>query len=146
MTDFDLFWEHYPWKKGKGYARKCFDKQKKIMPEASELITAINNQIRERKYLKEKNQFVPPWKNPSTWINQECWGDVCVLPHNQPQNIVKEYSINTLHRAYNILANLGRGKFEEFVKSVRMSSQDREAVINKYEGKFDVQKLMGGIG
>ena len=58
----------------------------------------------------------------------------------------KPVTIQDLMRAENILANLGRGKFEEFVKSVRMSSQDREAVINKYEGKFDVQKLMGGIG
>ena len=58
----------------------------------------------------------------------------------------KPVTIQDLMRAENILANLGRGKFEEFVKSVRMSSQDREAVINKYEGKFNVQRLVGGIG
>ena len=132
-------------KKGKGYARKCFDKQKKILPSISELITAINNQIRERKHLQSKNQFVPPWKNPSTWINQECWSDACITPYQKPK-IKKSYTINTVYRAYDVLSQFGHDKFEEFCEGVSLRSEDKEAVLYRYHCNFDAETLIRGIG
>src|SRR5210317_1144916 len=107
MTDFDTFWAHYPLKKGKGAARKKFEtlKKNKILPDITTLIKAINDQHKEKTHLRNQNKFCPEWKHPSTWLNQECWGDVCIMPH-QPRPIVKTNSIGTLHRAYNILKNL----------------------------------------
>ena len=146
MTDFDQFWEAYPNKRGKGYARKCYDKQKKILPEVSELIKAINNQIRERKHLQSKNEFVPPWKNPSTWLNQECWSDACILPYQRPAEIKKSYTINTVHRAYDVLCNFGDEKFEEFCRGANITGSDKEAILYRHYCNFDVKGLARGTG
>ena len=146
MSDFDLFWSHYPYKKGKIYAEKCFERaKKKGMPPVDTLIDAIHNQIKEKSYLKSQNKFCPEWKNPSTWLNQGCWQDECVLPDRaKPRQ--KTYTIDTIHRAYNILKNLGEDKFNSYCDQVGLSDQDREAILNKHKGLFDVSKLTSGIG
>ena len=146
---FDLFYSHYPLKKGKGEARKKYEtlKKKKILPDDETLIKAIHNQMKEKQHLRNKNQFVPEWKYPSTWLNQECWDDECFLP-SEPTPITRGpvNSLGNMTRAFNILCNLGSEKFESFCQQVSMSPADREAVINKHSGKFNVQKLVGGIG
>ena len=146
MTDFDKFWSHYPLKKGKGYAKKCFEKARKNgLPETDVLIGAIEDQKREKAHLRSQNRFTPEWKNPSTWINQECWKDECILPKPAIKRI-KVHSIETLHRAYNILSNLGQEKFKSYCLQVGLSKDDQEAVWNKYQGKFNVNELAGRIG
>lgn len=146
MTDFDVFWSHYPLKKGKGAARKKFEQllKEKRLPSVDELIQAIHDQAKEKKHLKSQNLFCPPWKNPSTWLNQECWKDECILPRARVRQI-KNHSIDTLHRAYNILSNLGQEKFKSYCLQVGLSRDDQEAVWNKYQGKFDVQQLAQGM-
>ena len=37
------------------------------------LEAAVGSQIESRRLTKEKGEFVPPWKNFKTWINQRCW-------------------------------------------------------------------------
>lgn len=37
---------------------------------------AVERQIAERKKVSQRNEFVPPWKNLKTWINNKCWEEV----------------------------------------------------------------------
>lgn len=69
---FDLFWQAYPKKVGKGAAKKAW---KKIKPSKSLLETiliAIKQQKDSDQWQKDKGQFIPM---PSTWLNQERWED-----------------------------------------------------------------------
>ena len=73
--NFDVFWEEYPNGKGKAYAKQCFDRLKITDELLQKIVDAIKLQKQERE-IKERNQeFIPPWKNPSTWLNQHCWDD-----------------------------------------------------------------------
>ncbi len=78
-TSFDSFWSYYPNRKGKGAARTSFEKQEKIYGDDKEfleiVLSAIAVQTRFRKQQQGIGQFVAPWKNPVTWLNQECWTD-----------------------------------------------------------------------
>jgi len=78
MTDFERFWELYPNKKGKGAARKAFEKAMQGNDQTAlfkDMELALEAQKRYRNEARLKNEFMPPWKHPSTWLNQECWLD-----------------------------------------------------------------------
>ena len=86
-TRFDSFWSHYPNKKGKGAARTQYEKQEKLHGEPQDfletVLSAIAVQTRYRKQQQGIGQFVPQWKNPSTWLNQECWTDEVQLDERE---------------------------------------------------------------
>ena len=69
---FDLFWQSYPKKIGKGYAKKCFDKIKPSKELVDTMIEAINVQKKSEMWQRDKGQYIP---NPSTWLNQQRWLD-----------------------------------------------------------------------
>ena len=139
-------YDHYPLKKGKYQAQKTWTKIYHELPSEDELIAAIEAQKKERKWLRSQNRFVPPWKHFSTWLNAGCWEDVCLTPE-KPKARVHSYTINTLHRAYNVLINFGHDKFEEFCVGVGMCDGDKEAVLNKYNCAFPpIDDLTKGIG
>ncbi len=79
-ADFDIFWEQYPHKVGKGAARKAFEGiQKSNKANLQELIDGLSRYV----------QTKPPdrnWCNPATWLNQERWGDEPALPINGHMN------------------------------------------------------------
>ena len=69
---FEEFWQEYPKKVGKGYAKQCY---KKIMPSSSlieKILTAVKLQKASESRKRENGKFIP---NPSTWLNQERWDD-----------------------------------------------------------------------
>ena len=137
MNDFELFWSHYPLKKSKGAAKKKFESLQKTkqLPDVNVLIKAIQDQTKEKKHLQGQNRFVPEWKHPSTWLNQECWGDVCILPpERKPQGVRILTGFDTLQRAHNILCNMGRAKFESFCNQLHISDYDRECVLMAANG------------
>ena len=75
---FEQFWSLYPNKKGKGAARKAFEKVMQGNDEValfSDLTLALEAQKRYRQEAKGHDEFIAPWKHPSTWLNQECWLD-----------------------------------------------------------------------
>jgi len=79
MTElFDEFWNKYPASKSsKGAARKAFEKVierhgKEIF---KTLLLAIQAQAIYREEARLAGEFIPQWKMPSTWLNQECWDD-----------------------------------------------------------------------
>jgi hypothetical protein len=65
-SDFDLFWEAYPRKVGKGAARKAFVKASKNTPPDG-IIAAL-----KVARFHDDPQFIP---HPATWLNQERWAD-----------------------------------------------------------------------
>ena len=70
---FELFWEAYPKKVGKGAAEKSWKTQK---PEIVIILKAIESQKQSPQWKKEAGQFIP---NPATWINQKRWEDEAVV-------------------------------------------------------------------
>ena len=144
---FDDFWSAYPLKKGKGYARKCYEKARKNgMPPDSTLIKAIGEQRREKLFFKSQNRFVPEWKNPSTWINQECWGDVCetskIKSKPKPQRTTNE----KLRLAFNALIQT-RGKHIDKIKyRFGLTDYEVECALMAYNGgPQNVKKMASGM-
>ena len=80
---FEIFWEAYPRKIGKGAARKSFERAMKNEPK-DELLQLMINTIAIFKtspqWQKDNGAFIP---HPATWINQERWFDV----YERPQGI-----------------------------------------------------------
>lgn len=69
---FDVFWENYPRKVGKGAARKVWSKIKPSQVELSMMIMAIEEQKRTDSWKKDSGIYIP---HPSTWLNGERWLD-----------------------------------------------------------------------
>lgn len=72
--EFSLFWQNYPSKVEKKYALKCWNKLNGTRPAIETILEAIKKQIEWRKNAG-KDDFIPPWKNPATWLNKGCWED-----------------------------------------------------------------------
>ena len=70
--DFLEFYSAYPLKKSKS---KAFESWKKLKPDLTVCLSAIQSQIIEKAFLKAEKKFCPEWKHPSTWLNQQCWED-----------------------------------------------------------------------
>lgn len=66
---FSMFWDYYPKKVGKTYAKKCFLKAIKN----TDAFTIVDKVIQYAKSVEGKSkQFIP---NPATWLNQGRWED-----------------------------------------------------------------------
>lgn len=75
MTDFDTFWALYPRRKGKGAARRAWDKAVRIAtPET--IMGGLEANMADLK--AREPQYQP---HPATWLNQERWEDE---PDEQP--------------------------------------------------------------
>ena len=72
---FDKFWQAYPIKKSKKKCEQIFNKLKPDKQIVDKMLEAIDLQTQEKKLKQEGGAFVAEWKNPSTWLNQECWND-----------------------------------------------------------------------
>ena len=81
-ADFLKFWDTYPQKKGKIKAYESFRKATNRTT-LDKMLSAIVNQLSEKKYLREKNSFCPDWPNPTTWLNQGRWDDEASIETQQ---------------------------------------------------------------
>ena len=148
---FERVWQELPkkMKKGKFQAQKTWTKLNDSgdLPETEDILTALRNQKKERVFLKGQNRFVPEWKHFSTWLNAGCVDDAVELAvvRTEPKRN-NGNGIEDMKRALNILTNISEAKFNEFCKGVQMCSNDKEAVMNKFNMTFDVQRLAKGIG
>jgi hypothetical protein len=79
---FNLFWNAYPKKIGKAYAKKCFEKLKPNAELVDKMVSAINVQKQTDSWKEAKGKFIP---NPSTWLNQQRWDDVVEVETVQPK-------------------------------------------------------------
>lgn len=66
---FDLFWNTYPRKVGKGKAEEAWIKNK---PNVEDVLKTLSWQKQSKQWFKENGAFIP---NPSTYINQKRWLD-----------------------------------------------------------------------
>jgi hypothetical protein len=72
---FDSFWDSYPNKSSKGQAEKTFHKLNPDDLLLNRMISALHAQIDHRAAADAAGQWMPNWKNPSTWLNGKCWED-----------------------------------------------------------------------
>lgn len=72
---FLVFYGRYPKKEGKTEAQKAWTKLNPQNGMQEKILTAIENQTKYKKMLRESDQFCPEWPNPSTWLNQRRWED-----------------------------------------------------------------------
>lgn len=78
---FERFWSLYPRKVSKGAALKAWAKLNPALGE--QILKAIENQKYYREQVTKANavlpkyqqKFMPDWKHPATWLNQQCWLD-----------------------------------------------------------------------
>jgi len=66
---FDIFWNNYPRKVGKGKAEEAWEKQK---PNVDDVLKTLVWQKESKQWFKQNGAFVP---NPSTYLNQKRWLD-----------------------------------------------------------------------
>lgn len=90
LAAFDLFRKVYPGtKNGNETEFSNFKKKHKdwnaVLPN---LETIIKNQIKHKEQLKSQGQFVPAWKNLSTWINKRCWEEEFVAAPQPKKQMV----------------------------------------------------------
>jgi hypothetical protein len=67
---FDELWEIYPWKDGKGRARKAFHKLKPDEELFKKILGAVEEQKTSDKWTKDNGQYIPLL---SSWLNDEGW-------------------------------------------------------------------------
>ena len=75
LSSFEIFYESYPVKKAKRDAIKAW---KKINPgngTVDLIINAIKKQKTYHETMEQKNEFVPEWPYPATWLNGKRWED-----------------------------------------------------------------------
>ena len=69
---FNLFWQSYPKRIGRIYAKRCFDKINPSKELVDAMLEAIKAQRKSEMWQRDKGQYIP---NPSTWLNQRRWED-----------------------------------------------------------------------
>ena len=79
---FNLFWQAYPRKVGKDYAKKCFDR--KFRPKSGPPPCTFDEMMDGLRQYIEITPDDCPWCNPSTWINQGRWTDGGELQRGTP--------------------------------------------------------------
>ena len=82
-TPFDRFWEIYPRKEKKSYARQCWDKATRKATPAQIIAGA-------RRYAEDPNRVDAYTAHASTWLNQERWDDPPMPPRNGRPNRAAE--------------------------------------------------------
>ena len=71
---FGQFWAAYPKKTGKGYARRCWDRLAPGEALTEQILSALAAAKGSPQWNRDGGRYIP---NPSTWLNQGRWNDVC---------------------------------------------------------------------
>lgn len=83
-SEFEIFWQEYPKKTGKGAA---FTSWQKIKPDAEfqvKILAAVKTQTNCDQWRRDNGQFIP---HPATWLNQRRWDDV--LPETFAEKLTR---------------------------------------------------------
>ena len=128
LTQFEKWWDTYNHKVDLKIAFKAYNRAiKRIKPDELQLLTEkyiyLREQLKQEK-LKDKGIFVPKLKNPSTWLNNDCWDDERIrnvdlsTPQEKEENIL--HTIETMYPEreatvrQNICKNMGHGYYSHF--------------------------------
>lgn len=69
---FEIFWQSYPKKVGKGAAEKIFERIRPNDDLFTTMLNAVSKAKNSAQWQKEGGQYIP---NPATWLNQRRWED-----------------------------------------------------------------------
>jgi len=75
LSQFNLFYEAYPVKKGGQSAMKAFAKLNPQNGTFETILTALEAQKAQHDRMKAAGQWVPEWPYPATWLNKRRWED-----------------------------------------------------------------------
>jgi phage replication O-like protein O len=92
--DFEKFWQAYPRKIGKAYAKKCWLKLVKTESITIDVVDKITATLEQQiKYWKRKQRDMEKIPHPSTWLNQQRWEDEIheELPSEQNRQPAPQY-------------------------------------------------------
>lgn len=95
MSIFDQFRKKYPGtKRGSETEFKNFKKHKDWKQTLPTLETALSKQKSDREEKSKKSEFIPPWKNLQTWINNRCWEDETISTISPNGSLLTKNQIN----------------------------------------------------
>ena len=69
---FDVFWNAFPKKVGKGAAENAWDRIRPNDNQKEKMLRALDWQRQQDQWVKDGGRFIP---NPATWLNQGRWED-----------------------------------------------------------------------
>ena len=131
---FNEFWSIYPIKKDKV---KCKAKYVKLIKKKGlheTIITALKEQLEHRKILEEINNrrsprnqiFIPSFKHPKTWLNNECWNDEIEEVDEIESDYFTDIDIN--------IEKFSRGMVNRFGQKAELTDEEkaitRRAIVN----------------
>lgn len=95
-TLFSEFWKLYPEKKSKKKAETIY---KKLYKKHAEIMEGLNAYVNHHKWLEQQKKkdpktFIPFWKHPTTWLNQECWKDEYTGEFKKEQERIKRNELD----------------------------------------------------
>lgn len=70
---FEKFWLIYPLRQNKQKAWEAFQKLNPDTDLFEQIISALQNQVTHYQQLEQSGHWVPHWKYPANWIEQQCW-------------------------------------------------------------------------
>jgi hypothetical protein len=92
---FSKFWDEYPNKVDKKKSKTIF---KGINPD-SEMTEKIISSLRKQKLIRnakeKRGEFVPAWKNPTTWLTGECWNDELIAIKTSSGDVERRVNLNS---------------------------------------------------
>ena len=92
LETFDTFRKEYlGTKRGNETEFKNFQKHSDWKTVLPTLLNILKAQKENRNSKKQRNEFVPEWKNLQTWINQRCWEEVTGQTKQENKSIYSHY-------------------------------------------------------
>jgi len=132
---FDIFWKTHPGTKtGK---KKCLEKWKVINPDQvlfDRIIKALQEQTAWRARAKP-GEFRPEWKNPLTWLNQECWNDE-VGPEKKKEGNYQPYVCGNCNHGFKLNVDLDENCCPNCGMFIRKKQPAKDSPVGKMVGKL----------
>lgn len=130
LTLFQIFWDAYPKKIGKGKVEEWFKKNKPDDELVERMVDAVGNQVMSKQW--QDPQYIPM---PMTWLNQKRWEDE--LPPSQ--EAIRQKEVDKQYQLQMELEQLTRQE------SQRIHQQVHQA--NKPEVSDDeLDDMLGNLG
>ena len=96
LSQFEKFWSLYPEKKSRQSAWHAYQLLNPNEGVFSNIMSAIETQIKHREAQQMQGEWVPPWKYPANWLTHKNWEDEINMDQTQEKKhaTVKKNSRN----------------------------------------------------
>jgi hypothetical protein len=144
LETFNQFWEVFNYKRGKAEAGDAWLDIPLLTDKIVEdILLAARKESSRRQRLLDANRtpkMAQGWLSSRRW--EDDYGDVDVKP-GKKQTMTP---VDMMYEAYNMLVTYGEDRFLKYCANNGMPDGDIQAVKFKHQGKYDTDKLIGGIG